>query len=91
MKLVNTNNERSFKCCICKGHSKGYGNDPAPLINKTGARTCDACNRKYVMGWRLFLSHEIEGLSDDETEKRLDYYEGLKDWERMEILCKKVS
>lgn len=59
MKLINKGNMDSFKCCICNGSSWGYGNNPAPMIEKSGARACGACNATYVKRWRDFMSLKV--------------------------------
>lgn len=40
-----------FECCLCGKLVKGYGNNPAPLMNK--GKCCEECNMTKVIPARL--------------------------------------
>ena len=42
--------QRWFKCCLCDKQSKGWGNNPQPLM---GGKCCDECNMSKVIPARL--------------------------------------
>ena len=41
------------KCCFCGKNVEGWGNNPAPVNNKDGARCCNACNANVVIPARI--------------------------------------
>ena len=47
-----------FKCCICGGTFKGYGNNPWPVVNDEDARCCDLCNSLEVVPARIRMMME---------------------------------
>lgn len=56
--LIDRENERSgktYKCCNCKKICKGYGNNPAPLVNDEKSRCCDECNKEVII-YRMLCS-----------------------------------
>ena len=50
-----------MKCNLCGCEIKGWGNNPAPLIENDDDRCCDSCNSMYVIPMRIYmLAHELE-------------------------------
>lgn len=47
--------KREYVCCFCGKKEKGYGNNPAPVYMKEGARCCSKCNMAVVVPMRLAL------------------------------------
>jgi hypothetical protein len=37
-----------YKCCLCDTITKGYGNNPAPLVNDPKSKCCDQCNGNVI-------------------------------------------
>jgi hypothetical protein len=48
----------TFKCCICGGMCKGYGNNPWPVVEDVGSRCCEYCNDTKVIPARIKLMTE---------------------------------
>lgn len=67
---------KEYTCCLCHKKHRGYGNNPYPLITREDARACDDCNLKVVK-FRAFLSDVMDGMSEEEAEAKMEYYEQL--------------
>jgi hypothetical protein len=44
-----------YKCCRCNTIHKGWGNNPAPLVNDGKSRCCDKCNED-VIAYRILCA-----------------------------------
>lgn len=47
-----------FKCCICGGTFKGYGNNTWPVVKDDDAMCCDLCNSLEVVPARIRMMME---------------------------------
>lgn len=56
-----------WKCCICGGYFRGWGNNPDPIPANKDARCCDICNMTTVIPARIALRNEIRERSRDEA------------------------
>ena len=54
-----------FTCQMCGVESKGFGNNPQPLLEDVDSRVCDDCNSRFVIPARLL------GLGGNEVACRL--------------------
>lgn len=44
---------KKFTCCLCGKKVAEFGNNPYPLA---GRKCCNACDMKYVIPVRVFIS-----------------------------------
>lgn len=44
------------KCCICGEHFEGWGNNPAPVMER--GECCEFCNRSVVIPTRIELHRQ---------------------------------
>lgn len=49
---MNSKNEIR-RCCICGDKFYGWGNNPAPVNIREGARCCNECNENVVIPARI--------------------------------------
>lgn len=49
---------KRWRCCICGGYFRGWGNNPDPIPAKKDARCCDVCNMTTVIPARMALLKE---------------------------------
>lgn len=68
--FFNQNSNRQFTCCICHKVFKGFGNNPRPLVMKSGSRCCDDCNQLVILA-RLYVMRNLETEEDVEHFERM--------------------
>jgi len=58
---------KSWKCCICGGIFKGWGNDPDPVVTDDDAWCCDECNMTKVIPARIQQLHNNRKGTSNES------------------------
>ncbi len=58
--LLKEKPEPMFICCICRKKTRGWGNNPAPIIRrpKDTDMCCDDCNVREVLAARMQMGYK---------------------------------
>lgn len=70
MKIV----EFDTVCCICGTKLHEFGCNPAPIVQREGARCCTECDREYVIparcGMKVKIPQKSRKIENNEFEKQ---------------------